>query len=176
MSAMRTGRRRPTTPILLALLVAAGTACVDSKVIEVAGEDSEPTATTSTIVEDGGTLELGAAAATPRGNTVAVVEAERSPSGLHGLVEACAGSEAAADVGVSLSFFALQLSDGTIIGPMEPAEAREPPLRTQQLQPGTCTVGWVSFDVADQDGPDARYLVFSSPSATTRWDVSGASR
>jgi hypothetical protein len=173
---MPTSPARPTTALLLgAFLTVFGAACVDATVIEGADGADEPTATTSTVVEAGGTLELGAAATTPRGNTVAVVDAEASPAGVHGLVEACAGPEAEGDVGVSLSLFALQLRDRTVVRPMEPDEAREPPLRTRQIEPDTCTVGWVSFDVAESDQPDVRYLVFGSPSAPTRWDLSDVS-
>jgi hypothetical protein len=157
--------------LLLGLVATVGSACVDAEVIDVGAGERPPMATTSTIAEAGGTLELGVSAETPRGNTVALVEAAASDAGVHGLVEACAGPAAAEDVGVSLSFFALQLRDGTAVAPIEPSEAREPALRTQQIQPGTCTVGWLTFDVDDEELRDARYLVFGSRSATTRWDL-----
>ena len=162
---------RRATVVLLGLVAAVGSACVHSEVVEVGAGASQPLATTSTIVDAGGTLEVGTATATPRGNTVALVDAAASGAGVHGLVEACAGSAAAEDVGVSLSFFALQLRDGTLVTPTEPQEAREPALRTQQIRPGTCTVGWLTFDIGDQPLDVVRYLVFGSRTTTTRWDL-----
>lgn len=171
MTAVARDPGRTITLVLLGVVAAVGSACVDAEVIEVGVGAHQPLATTSTIVEADGTLELGVATATPRGNTVALVDAAATDAGVHGLVEACAGSAAADDVGVSLSFFALQLGDGTVVAPIEPQEAREPALRTQQIRPGTCTVGWLTFDVDDERLREVRYLVFGSRSATTRWDV-----
>jgi hypothetical protein len=171
MTASTRDRVRTATLVLLGLAAALASACVDAEVIEVGAGASQPLATTSTIVEADGTLDIGVATATPRGNTVALVDAAATEAGVHGLVEACAGSEAGEDVGVSLSFFALQLHDGTVVAPIEPQEAREPALRTQQIRPGTCTVGWLTFDVGDEQLREVRYLVFGSRSAMTRWEV-----
>ena len=153
-----------------ALAALLGGGCVDPDVDVLATSADEPLATSSTVVEQADTLPIGAATVTPRGNTVAVLDAETSEAGNHALVEACAGSAAAEDVGVSLEFFVLQRRDGSAARPVDPADAREPALRTHQLAAGTCTVGWLSFDVAESGSP-ARYVVFGSQSAATRWEI-----
>jgi hypothetical protein len=164
-------RRRslPTGVALAALLVGA---CVDADVHAVDASASERVATSTTVVDEvDGPLRIGTAAATPRGNTIAVLDAETDSDDVHVLVEACAAPKAAADVGVSLSFFAMQLDDGSTVTPIEPADAREPALRTHQLRSGTCNVGWLTFDLSDRQDARGRYLVFGSRSAATIWDL-----
>lgn len=160
-------------PLLGLVLVAAlGGACVEADVDLVEAGTNEPMPTTSTVVEGEDTLPIGVATVTPRGNTIAVVDAQATPAGVHTLVEACASSEATDDVGVSLAFFLAQFSDGSTTGPIEPRDAREPALRTGPLLAGTCAVGWLSFDVDEEKQAAVRYLVFGSQSAATRWDLS----
>ena len=159
-------------PIGLALGAVLVGGCVDADVHTVDANASERVASSTTVVEEvDGPLRIGVAAATPRGNTIAVLDAETDADDVHVLVEACAALEAAEDVGVSLSFFALQLEEGSTVTPTEPADAEEPPLRTHRLRSGTCTVGWLSFDLSDREDARPRYLVFGSRSAATIWDL-----
>ena len=158
---------------ILALLAAPAGGCVDADT-EVGAGAFPPLPTSSTVVEGDDTLTVGAASRTSRGNTVAVVDARTERARVDTLVEACAAADATADVGVSLSFFALQLSDGSTARPIKPGEAREPALRSQPLQAGTCTVGWLSFDLDEDDASSPRYLVFGSQSAATRWDLANS--
>ena len=149
--------------------------CIDDDLHAIEAGTVDDLATTSTIIDDpDGPLPIGAAAAKARGNTVAVLEVETDPDDAHALVEACAAPDAAEDVGVSLSFFALRLDDGSTVTPIEPRDAREPALRTHRLRSGTCSVGWLTFDLRGTAAARGRYVLFGSQTSAMIWDVSDA--
>ena len=162
--------RRWRAVAILALLAVPAVGCVDAE-IDVGAGAFPPLPTSSTLVEAEQTLPIGAAGRTPRGNTVAVLDALTKAARVDTLVEACAGASATEEVGVSLSFFALQLSDGSTERPIEPSDAREPALRSGQLRAGTCTLGWLSFELDGEGTSSPRYVVFGSQTAAQRWDL-----
>src|SRR6187401_1022960 len=108
----------------LAVAATVGGACVDADVVSIDSGKALPTS--STVVEDEDVLAIGSSIETARGNTVGVLDAAASESGVHTLIEACAARGSTEHVGVSLSFFTVQLQDGRTVAPIDPRDAREP--------------------------------------------------
>lgn len=103
----------------------------------VAGLEAGPTSAAT----PGSLHPVGEAVATASGNTVTLHAVNVGTDGAYAVdVETCANAGRAR---VQPSLFVLQVGDGTTVPPA--SDGRQPALAVQDLAPGTCGRGWVTF-------------------------------